>query len=108
MPADYPADRTILITPRAATNLENMQKRVWDIQNAYGVHSSEAEKAQFSFSQMLMTILRWPGRVTAEDDLSLLIDSSITLGLIFHHVRHKNEDGSWTTDPLLGEWSSHS
>lgn len=101
-------DRTIVITPKAATNIENMQKRVWDIQNAYGVQSKEAEKAQYTFNQMLMTIVRWPGRVHGEDDLSLIINSSITLGLIFHHVRHKQEDGSWVTDPLLGEWSSHS
>jgi len=100
-------DKTFVLTDGALANLENMQKRVWDIEMKYGLGSDEATKAVFTFSQMLMTILRWPGRVMAEDNLSLIIDSSIVIGIIWHPVRHKVEE-KWITDPLLGEWSSHS
>lgn len=96
-----PGDRTFVITDSALKNIENMQRRVWDIENKYGRASEQYEKASFTFTQMLMTIFRWPGRVMAEDDLSLLIDSSITIGIIWHRNR-SDEDG------LLGEWSSHS
>jgi hypothetical protein len=102
------ADTSIVITNSALQVLEDMQKRVWDIENKYGKYSQEAEKALFTFSQMLMTIIRWPGRVTKDfAPLSLLIDSSIVIGLIWHPVKHKVDDG-WVTDELLGEWSSHS
>lgn len=101
-------DTQIILSPRALTNIENMQKRVWDIENVYSRKSDEATKASWTFSQMLMTILRWPGTVYAEDDLSLIIHSSITLGLIWHPVKNLAKDGGWETDPLLGEWSSHS
>lgn len=96
-----PGDRTYVLTDSALRNLENMQKRVWDIENKYGAKSDEALKASWTFSQMLMTIFRWPGRVMAEDDLSLLIDGSITIGIIWH--RNRNDETG-----LLGEWSSHS
>lgn len=102
------ADMTITLTEEAYKNIECMQHRVWDIENKYGALSTEATKASWSFIQMLMTIMRWPGKVMAEDKLSLLINSSITIGIIWHPVRHKMEDGSVETDPLLGEWSSHS
>lgn len=102
------SDTTIVLTEQALVNIENMQKRVWDIENKYGPKSEEYKKASFSFTQMLMTIIRWPGTVFAEDNLSLIIHSSITLGLIWHPVKNLAEDGGWETDELLGEWSSHS
>lgn len=96
------------ITDSACKNIENMQKRVWDIANKHGHNSVEYQKAQLSFQQALMQILRFGGKLFAEDDLSLILDSYITLGVIFHSVRVKQEDGSYVTDPLLGEWSVHS
>lgn len=99
---------TIQLTDSAMRNLENMSNRVLDIETKYGVNSNEGTTARFTFSQMLMTIIRWPGKVHAEDDLSLIINSSITIGIIWHSVRHMREDGSTERDPLLGSWSSHS
>lgn len=103
-----PGDRTFVITDSALRNIENMQRRVWDIENKYGDRSIEALKATWSLLHVHATILRWPGKVFAEDDLSLLIQSHITIGVIFHRQKNKKEDGSWEHDPLLGEWSCHS
>ena len=99
-----PGDSTIVITDSAMRNIENMQKRVWDIQRVHGIDSIEARKAEMSFTQMLMTIFRWPGKVFAEDDLSLIINSHITIGIVWHAKRISVDE----RDPLLGEWSSHS
>lgn len=96
------------ITDGGCQNLENMQKRVWAIANEHGPQSEAYLKAQLSFQQALMQILRFGGKLFAEDDLSLIVNSYITLGVIFHPVRVRQEDGSYITDPLLGEWSVHS
>jgi len=99
---------TIEVTDAALRNIENMQKRCWDIENKYGADSSEALKATWSYLRVLRVIFQWPGRVTAEDDLSLLIDGQITIGIIWHPLKFKMPGGEWEVDPLLGEWSSHS
>lgn len=94
-------------TDRAVRNLDNMQKRCWDIENKYGATSDEALKATWSLLHAYKTMVRFPGKVYAEDDLSLIIQSWIQIGIIWHPVRHKTDNG-WEPDPLLGEWSSHS
>lgn len=97
------ADITITLTEQAAKNLHNMQTRCWDIQNRYGPTSPETLNAVLSFQRILRTILQWPGTVHAEDDLSLIINSSITIGIIWHAATINGQ-----RDELLGEWSSHS
>lgn len=97
----------IELTDSAVQNISNMMARCWDIENEYGAKSDEALKATWSLLYCLKTIFQWPGKVFAEDDLSLIINSSITIGIIWHPQR-KRIDGQWFTDPLLGEWSSHS
>ena len=103
-----PGDRTIVLTPGAQRNLENMQQRVWDIANTYGLNSVDYQKALLSFQQCIMQMLRFGGKVYGEDDLSLIVESYITLGIIFHRTKYKHEDGGWDADPLKGEWSTHS
>lgn len=101
---------TIEITEAAQKNIDNMFRRVEDIKNKYGPSfvSNEAQEAEESLLRVLRTIFQWPGTVYAEDDLSLTVQSNITIGIIFHRKRNKKEDGSWEYDPLLGTWSSHS
>lgn len=101
-----PGDRTIVLTDSAARNLDNMQRRVWDIENQYGAKSDEALKATWSLLNALRTMHQWPGRVFAEDDLSLIINSSITIGVIWHR-KHRDAKPN-TPEALLGEWSCHS
>ena len=101
-----PGDRTIVITDNANQNLANMQRRVWDIENHYGAKSDEALKATWSYLNALRTIFQWPGKVFAEDDLSLIISSSITIGVIWHR-KHRDAEPN-TSEALLGEWGCHS
>ena len=95
------------LTDRAVFNVENMQRRVWDIENKYGEDSPEAIKATKSLLHAFMTMVRFPGTVHAEDELSLLVNSWITVGIIWHPVRLRTANGETWTDPLLGEWSTH-
>jgi hypothetical protein len=96
------------LTDRAIANLYNMEKRTWDIENKYGRDSDECIKAKDSLMRMFMTMIRFPGTVHAEDELSLIINSYITIGIIWHPLKFKPPGGEWEVDPLLGEWSSHS
>lgn len=99
---------TIELTESALRNIEHMYMRVFEIENKHGLDHEATKIAKTSLLSCLMTLFRWPGSVYAEDDLSLIISSTITIGIIWHPVRYREEDGSLTTDPLLGEWSSHS
>ncbi len=99
-------DITIVLTDGAQRNLENMQRRVWDLENHYGAQSDEALKATWSYLHALRTMYQWPGKVFAEDDLSLIISSSITIGVIWH-PKHRDVEPN-TSEALLGEWSCHS
>lgn len=95
---------TIELTEDAVRNIGNMQSRIWAIENKYGADSAEADKARNSFVHVMGTIFRWPGHIYAEDELSLIINSSITIGVIWFAERLP--DGE--RDPLLGSWSTHS
>lgn len=79
---------TIELTEQALKNIENMYRHacegdvpMWE----------ERVKIRESLLHAFMTIFRWPGTVTAEDDLSLIINSGITIGVIYH--KHSNDWG---------------
>lgn len=97
-------DTTITLTPRAIQNISNMQMRVARIGSEFGFQSEEYIKILESLNQALLGVLRLGGRVMAEDDLSLLVDSYITVGCIWH-PRHI---GGGERHGVLGEWSLHS
>jgi hypothetical protein len=102
MPVD--TDTKLELTPRALQNLANMQRRVNAIGSEFGFNSDQYRQVLESFNQALLGIIRLGGRVTAEDDLSLLVDSFITVGCIWH-AKHI---GNNQRHSLLGEWSLHS
>lgn len=96
-------DKTITFTEQAQRNILNMQRRVHEVARTYGDESEEYRDMARSLLAALIQMLNLGGRVTGEDDLSLLIDSFITVGVIFFAKRN-GED----RDPLLGEWGCHS
>jgi hypothetical protein len=102
--------KVITFSDEALRNIDNMQQRLWSVANEYGPswHSRETQMIEESLLNAMLTIIRFPGQVFAEDDLSLIINSFITIGIIWHPKKHKDENGEWQRDPLLGEWSSHS
>jgi hypothetical protein len=77
-------DISVVLTDRAVKNLENMLHHIWAKQSELGLHDEHVNDMKSSLIAVLMTIFRFPGRVMAEDDLSLIIDSYITLGCIYH------------------------
>lgn len=99
---------TIELTDEAIKNISNMQRRCWDIANHYGPESPHYLQAINSFAHAVMTIFRWPGKVFAEDELSLIINGHIQIGVIWHPLKKQDEDGKLQPDPLLGTWSCHS
>lgn len=98
----------IELTPEAEVNVSNMQQRLWQVAQQYGHHSVEYLAMVDSLNHVLLTILRFPGKVFAEDNLSLIIQSYITIGCIWHPKRIKDEEGKVQEDPFLGLWSTHS
>lgn len=102
--------KTIELTDDALRNIENMQARLWAIAGEFGPAwiSRETQEVEESLITALLSIFRFPGTVHAEDDLSLIICSYITLGVIWHPKRIENEQGDLITHPLLGTWSTHS
>lgn len=98
-----PGDTTITLTDGALRNLENMYQRCWHIEAKFGNTHDYTLKARQSLLDAMSTIFRWPGKVFAEDDLSLIIQSRITIGVIWHpsHINGQR-------DELVGSWSCHS
>lgn len=98
------ADTKLELTEAAMRNMTNMYERVRAVADKYGRNSDEHMTMLQSLIHALLGVVRLGGRIMAEDDLSLLGDSFITFGCIFHP---KRIDGGGRDD-LLGEWSLHS
>lgn len=96
-------DKTITFTEAAQRNIQAMRQRVIDVDRQYG-DSPETTALLWSLVHALVGLIGLGGRISAEDDLSLLGDSFITYGCVFH-PKHVEGGGR---DPLLGEWSIHS
>lgn len=96
-------DTSMVLTEQAVRNIGNMRHRVMEISDLYGHESEEALEAARSLLDCLLTVFRFGGRVMAEDDLSLLIDSYITIGIVWFPRRIGEQ-----RDPLVGCWSAHS
>lgn len=96
-------DQTVTFTEQAIRNIGNMQQRLIEVERQYGSASQEHRDMLWSAFVALVQTIRIGGRVMAEDDLSLLVDSFITMGVIFSPKRNGDN-----RDPLLGEWSCHS
>jgi hypothetical protein len=98
------ADTKLELTPSAIRNIRNMQVRVAQIGSEFGLNSDEYRRALESLNQVLIGLIGLGGRIIAEDDLSLLGDSFISYGVIFHRRHIGNNE----RHPVLGEWSIHS
>jgi hypothetical protein len=97
-------DRHLEITPAAQQVIAAMQARVGAIGAHYGDGSPEHVEALKSLVTVFGHIFRLGGRITKEDELSLLGNSFIVYGVIFFPKRLSGDQ--W--DPLRGEWSVHS
>lgn len=99
---------TYELTDEAVKNLRNMKERLWLIANQFGSDSHEYKLASQSYVHAVDTLFAWPGKVFAEDDLSLIIQGHITIGVIWHPKHTLDADGEAVRDPIAGEWGCHS
>jgi hypothetical protein len=99
---------TYEFTEEAVRNIRNMKERLWEITNVFSTDSHEYRLAARSYIAAMDTLFAWPGKVFAEDDLSLIINSSITIGVIWHPKHTLNAEGEAVRDPVAGEWGCHS
>ncbi len=96
-------DRRLELTPGALQVVAAMQARVAAVADEYGEESPEHVEMLESLVDALAGMVRLGGRITRDDELSLLGVSFITYGVVFFPHR---KDGQ--TDPLRGTWSIHS
>jgi len=95
--------RRLELTPGALEVVAAMQRRVAAVADEYGEGSAEHVEIQGSVMNALAGMIRLGGRITKDDELSLLGVSFITYGVVFFPHR---KDGQ--PDPLRGTWSIHS
>jgi hypothetical protein len=95
--------RQLDLTANALQVVAAMRARVAAVADEYGQGSPEHVEILESLVDALAGIIRLGGRITREDELSLLGVSFITYGVIFFPRR---QDGQ--PDPLRGTWSVHS
>jgi len=87
-----PQNAVITLTPEALKNINNMLNHIWRTEIEYGNMHKKTIEMKDSFIRSIIQVFNFPGRVMAEDDLSLIIDSYITLGLIYHR-----SSDTWST-----------
>lgn len=98
------SDVQLTITESGEKTIAAMRRRVEDIRIEYGKFSDEYVDVLTSLLDNILNVLRLGGTVSRDGDLSLIVNSFILYGVIFHR---KYIDGN-ERDPLLGDWSCHS
>lgn len=97
------SDITLVLTPEAQRNIQNMRERVAEIGECCGFWSDDYVDALKSLMDCLITVIGLGGHVYAEDDLSLIVNSFITVGIIAHRKVRAGE-----RDSVVVQWSAHS
>lgn len=99
-------DKQFEITQEANNNLGNCRDKIETIRANYGRNSDEYLDATESLMRATTAILMhggtYGGRLMAEDDLSFIFDTFITIGIIYTPA-HKNGESMF-----YGTWSMHS
>lgn len=101
-------DLELVITAGARKNLGNMRDRVNRIEMVFGEGSPEHVRALKTYMHVLDGITVWGGRVYGEDDLSLIIGSTITIGCIWSADRKVRDGFPVEYVGIAGAWSLHS
>lgn len=94
-------DVKLEFTEAAVIELGNMQQRVRDIGQTFGINSNEYVEAQESLIHGLLSVIRLGGQISKDGELCLYGASFIHFGLVWHPDRNDSTG-------LLGSWSCHS
>lgn len=101
-------DRQVTLTPGAQKNLAMARAKLIQIGVVFGEGSPEHVLALTTFSHMVETIFSWGGTIYGEDELSLIIGSTITIGCIWRADRKVRDGFPEENIGIAGHWSMHS